>query len=358
MPETRDVLSDADLVEIQTRLSLAGQTMGGLVTAAKLPDAYYTQRTRDAETRAHNWELLRQRAEANGLYFDPLGPAAEPTHALLWIAREDTLKPGHRFSAKFLDIANPFNDYRLGVWKDVTITRYFDANDREVDAGTPGATARELIPLALYGLDYPKVPLLLIDFRDTQSPKRREMIAHAATDIIVGLIGYSKWGNWPYMAGSWALDFTRTRRGAATNGRARLQSYSEVRRWLTLDHSLPSELRVSLQKRLEIMGVNPLEESVFDQMDIARRQYEKLQAYAADPKGISARLDRDRAAELTAAQHGPAARVGFALARVATLGIFKHREPEQGDALLAALDHIRRQRKEAVPSTVIYAAGN
>jgi len=29
--------------------------------------------TQTEETLGHNWELLRQRAEANGLYFDPIG---------------------------------------------------------------------------------------------------------------------------------------------------------------------------------------------------------------------------------------------------------------------------------------------
>ena len=84
------------------------------------------------------------------------------------------------------------------------------------------------------------------------------MLARATTDVVTGLIGYSKWGNWPYMAGSFLWNFTITRRGSATNGQQRLRAYSEVRRWLALDHHLSPELRHDLQMRLEVMGVNPL----------------------------------------------------------------------------------------------------
>lgn len=344
--EAREILSDAELLEIQARMTLGGQMLGGLMTADKLPEAYYTQRTRTQENRGHNWELLRQRAEANGLYFEPLGLGASRTHAMLWIAREDLGDARRPFDGKFLGIQNPYNDPRVRNWSGLSVTRFFDPDGREVAADTPGAVTRELIPLGLYGLDYPKVPLLLVDYRNTHAPKRREMVARATTDAVMGVAGYSRWGNWPYMAGSFVWNFTRTRRGAATNGQERLRAYSEVRRWLALDHNLPPEMRADLQRRLEILGVNPLEESVAEGMRVAERQYEALLNYAGDPDGLAARLDRDRAAELTAYEHSPAARVGFRLARVATLGIYKHREREQGPELLAALDNDRRAERE------------
>ena len=187
---------------------------------------------------AGNRELLRQRAEAEGLYFEPLGLGDAPTHAVLWVAREDAIKPNPEFAGKFLDISNPFGDDRIRNWTGVSVKR------------TVNGTERELIPLALYGLDYPKVPLLLVDFRATHSPKRREMISHAFTDVMMGVIGYSRWGNWPYMGGSYLWNFTRTRRGAASNRQARLNSYASVRRWLALDHSLPETLRADLQKQI------------------------------------------------------------------------------------------------------------
>jgi hypothetical protein len=346
-PEIRREFSEAELLEIQARMNLAGQTLGGLVTADKLSDAYFTRRTQIQETRGHNWELLRQRAEANGLYFEPMGIGASPTHAMLWIAKEDVADATHAFNSKFLGITNPYTDNRVRGWRGITVTR----------------DGHELIPLALYGLDYPKVPLLLVDFRNTYSPKRREMMARATTDVVTGLIGYSKWGNWPYMAGSFLWNFTITRRGSATNGQQRLRAYSEVRRWLALDHHLTPELRHDLQTRLEVMGVNPLDQSIFEEMGIAKRQYAALLKFAADPKGLVVKLNHDRAGELTTDTHGTAARTGFVLASVATLGIYKHHEEAKGADLVRALDQWRRAsrladlRHTVTPSNV-NAAGN
>ena len=345
LPEVHAILSDPELQEVQARLMLAGQTLGGLVTAEKLPDAYFKRRGQTQETLGHNWELLRQSAEANGLYFDPLGVSDTSTHVLLWIARDDAVS-GRPFNGRFLDIQNPYGDQRVQQWSGVSVTRFYDPSGREVAPGTTGATERELIPLALYGLDYPKVPLLLVDFRNTQSPKRREMLGRAASDVITGVLGVSRWGNWPYMAGSMSWNFLRARRGVPTNGTQRLEAYAGVRRWLALDHALDPALRTELQQRLEMMGVNPLEESIFDENKFAHKRYEALLAYAADPKGLPAQLEKDRAAELTAYDHGALARTGLKLAHFATFGIYAHHEPEQHEALVAVLDKQRRATSE------------
>ena len=181
LPEAEVGLSQPELLETQARLMLAGKTLGGLVTTEHLPEAYLKNRMQTEETRGHNWELLRQRAEANGLYFDPLGFARSSTHALLWIAREDVTSQSPKWDGRFLGIADPFNDSRLKNWTGYTEKRYFDASGLPIDAETakvtPGATSRQLIPLALYALEYPKVPLVLVDFRDTHKPKNREMFA-------------------------------------------------------------------------------------------------------------------------------------------------------------------------------------
>lgn len=346
LKESRQLLAENELFEVQARMQLAGQSLGGLVTPDKLDDAYFTQRERSQETRGHNWELLRQRAEANGLYFEPLGLGDSPTHALLWTSREEAEKADTEFDGKLLSISNPYGDSRVKEWTGVSVTRWFDADGRVVAGNTPNATRRELIPLALYALEYPKVPLLLIDFRNTHAPKRREMLTHAMSDAVMGVIGYSRWGNWPYLAGSYAWNFTRTRRGSATNRQARLNAYSAVRRWLALDHDLPETLRVDMQKRIDILGVNPLEESVEDEFRVAGQQYEALLKHATDPNGLPKRLHKDRAAELAAYDHGPGARFGMKVARVVTFGIYKHREEVQGDAMLAELDWGRRGQRE------------
>jgi hypothetical protein len=323
LPEVKPLLSEPELLEIEARLTLAGRTLGGLVTAEKLPEAYVKHRTKSEEMRAHNWELVRQRAEANGLYFEPLGLNRSATHALLWVAKDDLGE--RKFDGQFLGISDPFHDARLRNW-----TGYRQARD-----------GRELIPLALYALEYPKVPLLLVDFRDAHAPKHREMLRHAATDTVSGVLGVSKWGNWPYLAGAWTWNFVRVRHGAANDRIARLKAYSQVRQWLALDHSLDKGLREELQKRLEILGVNPLEDSVFNEAKIARRQYAALLRYADDPHGLAARLEHDRNAELMAYEHGLAARAGLRLASLATLGLYAHHE-SANPRIEARLDEERR----------------
>jgi hypothetical protein len=353
MPEAKAFLSESELLEIQARLALAGKTLGGLVTTERLPKAYLKNRVQTEETRGHNWELLRQRAEANGLYFEPLGFARSGTHALLWVAREDLsavdgLAPNgaRKFDGRFLAISDPFNDARLKSWTGYTQTRYFDESGRTVDAGTPGATARELIPLALYALEYPKVPLLLADFRDTRKPKHREMLRLATGDAVSGVLGISKFGNWPYMAGSIAWNFVRSRHGDPNNRAARLKAYSQVRRWLTLDGSIDPALREELQRRLEILGVNPLEENVFEETEIANRQYDALLRYASDPSGLPARLERDRNAEMATHRHGIPARTGLRLAKWFSLGAYSHHEMDDSAGLEAALDRERRAQRQ------------
>ncbi len=344
IPAAEAVLSEPELLEIQARLALAGKTLGGLVTTERLPEAYLKNRIQTEETRGHNWELLRQRAEANGLYFDPLGFAQSRTHALLWVAREDLVPNGqpHKWDGKFLGIADPFDDSRLRNWTGYTEKRYFDASGLPVDAGTPGATSRELIPLALYSLEYPKVPLVLVDFRDTHKPKNREMLRLASGDVVSGVLGIGRWGNWPYFAGSVAWNFVRSRHGDPNNRAARLRAFSQVRRWLTLDGSMDPELREELQRRLEILGVNPLEDSVFEETEIADRQYDALLRYAADPDGLPARLDRDRNGEMATYRHGLPARTGLRLAKWSTFGIYSHHEMKDQTSLELALSRARR----------------
>ena len=309
-------LSEPELLALQARLTLAAQTFGGFVSDNKLPEAYMKQRIRTTEDRGHNWELLRQHAEANGLYFEPFGLNGQATQALLWIAREDA-GSSRVFDGRFLNIADPYRDSRVKNWTGYTGTR-----------PKGDGTTQDLIPLGLYSLDHPRVPLLLVDFRSTHAPRRREMIRHAAVDAVSGVIGYSRWGNWPYFAGSWAWNFIQARHGAADNRMARLKSYSQVRQWLALDPALDPALRTDLLKRLQNLGVNPLEDNIFDEAKFAQRQYDALLNYADDPKGLSARLERDRGAEIVAYEHGYAARAAVGLSHIVTFGLYTHRETD------------------------------
>src|SRR6185295_15287307 len=159
----------AKMAAIQGRLLLSDKTFGGLVDDSHLQTYYAKKTTQARDERGHNWELLRQRAESDSLYFEPLlMPDGSATHALLWVAKRDLVKlQGSRYSSRFLNIANPWTDKRLLNWQGYIETRYFDSENHPVDSQTPGAEAVEMIPLGLYGLDTPKIPLLLVDFRDS-----------------------------------------------------------------------------------------------------------------------------------------------------------------------------------------------
>ena len=196
-PASLSVLPDSQLREIYSRLSLSTHAFGGLVREQQLSKYYDKQTSQLQETRGHNWELLRQRAELNGLIFEPLAlGSGTPSEALLWIARSDLdARAERRFDGQFLSIANPWTDDRLMHWTGYTQRRYFDSDNHPVPAGTPGARAEEMIPLALYNLDYPRVPLLLADFRDSLSPKRREMVSQGASSLVTGVFGLTRFGN-------------------------------------------------------------------------------------------------------------------------------------------------------------------
>jgi hypothetical protein len=340
-------LEPPELLELEARLALAGKPLGGLVDQEHLLEAYFKERTRREETRGRNWELLRQCAEANGLYFLPLGLDPSRTHALLLVARED-LAARRQFDARFLGIANPYTDARLQRWRGLTVVAHFDPDGRWVETPAGGGWSRELIPLALYSLDHPKVPLRLVDFRDTRGPQRQEMLRRAANDAIVGVLGITKWGNWPYLAGSAAWTFVRSRRGDPNNRAARLTSVAQTRRWLALDPELDSRLKQELLARLESASVNPLEESVFQEAGLARRQYHALLRYAADPRGLAERLRADRNAERTAFTHGWKARAGLHAVRVLSFGAYRHREPGE-DRLRDAIAGHRRLERAARP---------
>ena len=353
---SKEGLSEREWQSIQARLSLAGQTLGGLVDDEHLQEAYHKQRAHTEELRGHNWELLRQRAEANGLYFQPYGLGASRTHALLLIAREDLANTMHSFDAQFLGIENPYVDARLKSWKGITIPTYFDADGRRVSAPVEGGHARDLIPLALYSLEYPKVPLLLADFRRPRNTKRREMLRRATTDTLAGVLGISRWGNWPYLTGGWAYTFVQSRHGDPNNRPARLGAYSQTRQWLALDASLDGRLREELLARVDMMGVNPLEESVFQEQIVAPLQYLALQRYVADPNGLARQLERDRNAERTAAVRGWKARLGFETAHVFTFGHYQHNEAP-GEGLLRMLDVKRKAEGVSLRAGAANAAG-
>lgn len=339
-PDRSSVLSEGQFRELYARLSLSTHAFGGLVRERQLSKYYDKQTSQLEQTRGHNWDLLRQRAELNGLIFEPLTPASDtlgeapvtPSEALLWIARSDLDGRAERqFNGQFLSIANPWTDDRLMHWTGYTQTRYFDSDNHPVPAGTPGARAEEMIPLALYNLDYPRVPLLLVDFRDSLKPKRREMVNQGASSMVTGVLGLTRFGNPEFFAAEALWMFVRGRHGFAVNRNARLEAYSEAREFLAMDSGLDPALKIQLQRRLDHLALNPRENDVSHEATLAREQYAALLKYAESPRG-AAKLERDRRKELEAYTQSAGRRMAMGLGRMFTRG--PRVDPEKPDSTL------------------------
>jgi len=337
----QSALTDSQLREIYSRLSLSTRTFGGLVRQQYLSRYYDKETSRLEQTRGHNWELLRQRAELNGLLFEPLAIAAgSPSEALLWIARPDLDTRAERhFEGQFLGIANPWSDERLMRWTGYSQIRYVDSENRLVSKDTPDAHPVEMIPLALYSLDYPRVPLLLADFRHSLTPKRREIISQGITGVVTGVFGFTRFGNPTFFAADSLWTFVRGRHGAAVNRTARLKAYSGARQFLAMDSSLDPALKVELQRQLDHLALNPRENETANESTLAREQYAALLQYAGSPRG-AAKVEQDRRKELESYTRSPAARLFAGLGRFLIGGPAP--DPQNDLRLRAELDAYRR----------------
>ena len=333
----------AEMGTIQARLMLSDKTFGGLVDDSNLQSYYVRKTTQARDERGHNWELLRQNAESESLYFEPLTmPDGSATHALLWVSKRDLLnKPGSPYSGRFLNIANPWTDKRLLNWKGYVETRYFDSENHPVDSQTPGAEAVEMIPLGLYGLDNPKIPMLLVDFRDSYNPKKREMSRRVLNDVTRNMLSLSKFGNLPFFLGRTVFDFVTGRRGMDINQPSRLHTYSQLKLLLALNTSMEPELRSEVSSQLERISLNPFENDLNAEAKIATQQYNALLAYAKDPNGLAERIERDRRAEMLPLEHGDKAQLAFRMLNVLSFGKYVHRE-ELTDEMQDRLDIARR----------------
>ena len=92
---------------------------------------------------------------------------------------------------------------------------------------------------------------------------------------------------------------------------------------------------------MEKVSLNPLENNLETEANLAKQQYAALLSFANLPDGLPAKLDRDRRAEAVSLEHGKAERVLFRLANVLSFGKYTHREKAAPD-LEARLDIVRR----------------
>lgn len=344
MSDDQTALTRAELDTVIARLELRKRLLGGLVreqAAARFGEESGFAQER---IRSRNWEILRICAERTGMVFEPLSLAgASDQYAILWFPLHSQ-PPASGVSLKsvwkLLDIKNPWTDERLRHWRGTTYTRSFDNYEARLGSETAAVSPTELVPLAVYGLTYPKSPLLLIDFRDKLHTRWHEMTQRGINDITAGVIGISHFTNWYYYVAADLYDFVVSRHGAAMNRAARLDSYSQLRVELALDQALDAGLRGDLQRRLNALALNPLDAAPYRDLQVAAVRYARLEGQARDG-GLLKLLEKERRAEIANFGEGQTRQAAETLLHASTFGLYNHLASPQ-DSSLAVLDRDRR----------------
>ncbi len=223
-----------------------------------------------------------------------------------------------------------------------------------------------MIPLAIYGLENPKIPALLIDYRNAGNPKRRELSRRVLDDVIRNALGISPFGNVPYFLGRTALAFALDRWGKDVNQPSRLRSLSQLELALTLDSSVSSRLHEQTSRKVASVSVNPLNNAA-GSAESARRQYQQLRASLQQPQKAEQVLGGQREAEARSLLHSQGEQTLLAMARVMTLGLYRHREKlsaelEEMLAQQRRIDHhlqiLRQATRQSTQTEVVWDLQN
>ena len=334
-------LNSEEYSRILARVLLAERSFGGLVRDTSVERVLQRDLGMRRQALGRNWELLRQRAESEGLIFQPIAVDGEPpVAALVWISQSDLqTQRGRAFRSKFLAIADPWNDQALREWSGYTETWHFDAEGRRTTDGTRAVRSDVVIPLSLYSLDHPKAPFLLVDFRSPWKTTFREATRRTLEEVPGTLLGVAAFTNVEFRGAQLGYNFVRGRQGAATHRPSRLRAAASVRQAIPSAAQLEPDMRREL--RLRLGGAAPC----------LRKQYDALLASARSPNGLEERIEHDRGRELAQTLH-PTKTRWLNLASVATLGMYKYRiQPSTEDVAL-----LRQERRLANAARTIEAA--
>ena len=320
-------LTERELADINTRLALTDKSFGGSLLRENYLRASDRMHVGGQANAGQTRELLRRFTEAQGLYFEPLEmPDGSAKHAITWVFAEDLQANKERqWEGRFLNIKSPWNDKRLLDWKGYSEVRWFNAENREVAPDTPGAVSKTLIPLAVYGLDHPRIPIILVDFRDTGNPKKRETITRVFDDITSDVLSVTQGGGLAVTLGKFLYGFVTGKRGMDMNQPSRVRSYAQLKMILAMDESLKEQFRREIDDRLEKLSINPLHNDLYAEMNLARGQYQNLVEYAKSSSQLGEKLEKDRIKEMTLAAYGGKMPKKYSIAQLLTFGLYKHR---------------------------------
>ena len=324
-------LTQVQLDTVIGKLKLREILLGGLGTDNQAARVGMQSDFEQVRIRSRNRELLRQWAEKTGLIFEPLNLNGNQAHyAILWFPQSESAGPESlslQSIWKLLAIRNPWTDERLKNWKAPVYDRTFDKN---------GSVS--VIPLAVYSLDYPKQPLILMDFRHKLSRRRREVAQRSVNELITGVLGISHFADWYFYI---AFDLHRCivgRRGAALDEASRLDCYSDFRVNLALDRTIDPSLKKDMETRIWWLAVNPLEAAPQREIKNAIARY-KLLEKEADDGDLMERVDQEHRFELSSFGESEKTKLAKSMLHVATLGVYKQ-QAKSDDIFM--LDHERR----------------
>ena len=218
--------------------------------------------------------------------------------------------------------------------------RSFDQNGNLLSNGVTGVSQRRLAPLGVYSLDYPKLPLLLADFRGQGHLRWHTMTQRSIDKVTAGVIGLSHFTNWYYYVGMDLYSFVIGRRGGAVNEAERLDCYSQFRVRLAFDSQLEPSLRRELRERVDSLGINPLEAKPRETIKVAFERFNQLRAEAGNGR-LEAIVDKDRRAELTSFDRSKGQLARDNLLHLLSLGTYTKRVESSPDNVSQA-DRLRR----------------
>jgi len=323
-------LTQAQLDTVIGRLKLRKTMLGGLAGEKEASLAGKRSAFEQERIRSRNLELLRQWAEKTGLILEPLNLAGSEGHyAILWFPQEESAEPGGTSMQsiwRLLGIRNPWNDEHLKNWKGPVYERVFDEN-----------RPLKVIPLAVYSLNYPKLPLIMVDFRNNLRGRQREVRPRFVSEL-TGMIGLSHFTNWYFYIGVDLYRFVTGRHGKAVDAASRLDCFSDFRMQLALDNSIDQVLKQDMENRVGSLAVNQLGAAPEREIHAAIDRYKLLEAEAEDGRLMS-RVDQERRFELSSFGESEKAKLARSMLQAATLGLYNQRASR---ANLSVLDCYRR----------------
>jgi len=187
------------------------------------------------------------------------------------------------------------------------------------------------------------VPIILVDFRDTNNPRMRELSGRVINDVGSEVLGLGRFGKLPYSLGKRVLDFVTGRRAMDINQPTRVRAYSELKMMLALDQDLNPGLRSEIAKKVEKVSLNPMQNDLDTEMNLARVQYKNLMEWAKRPDGLPAQLELDRRKEMTTIANAGKSQLGTNLAKLFTFGLYKPKPVAWTPELVAKMDLKRQQ---------------